>query len=118
MLSKEISRTLAFLGFLWWKNQFFQDGKQTPYGLAETCMKEPVSHGLMQKLWQLRPQVASNAHLVSLAVSGELMSISLKLRPLIYKHRAVLLTNYLITMPQATNIGGCAPEVERTIDSC
>lgn len=81
-------------------------------------MEEPVSHGLMQKPWQLRPQVASNVHLVSLAVSGGLICIYLKLKPLIYKHQTVLLTNYLITMPQAINIGDCVPEVDQTIDSC
>lgn len=93
LLSNEISGKLAFLGFLWWKNQFFQDRKQSPYELAETCMEEPVSHGLMQKPWQLRPQVASNVHLVRFAMSGVLICISLKWRPLIYMHQTLLFTN-------------------------
>lgn len=81
-------------------------------------MEEPVSHGLMQNPWQLRPRVASNVHLVRLAMSGGLISISLKRRPVIYKHQIVLLTNYLITMPQAINIGDHVPEVDQTIDTC
>lgn len=81
-------------------------------------MEEPVSHGLMQKPWQLRPQVASNVHLVRLAMSGGLIRISLKWRPLIYKHQTVLPTNCLITMPQAINVGDCVPGVDWIIDTC
>lgn len=77
-------------------------------------MEEPVSHGFMQNPWQLRPQVASNVHLVRFAMSGGLICISLKWRPFIYKHQTVLLTNYLITMPQAINIGDHVPEVDWT----
>lgn len=51
---------------------------KTPYELVETCLEEPVSHGLMQNPWQLRPQVASNVNLVRLAMSGGLICISLK----------------------------------------
>lgn len=85
-----------FFIFFWWKNQLFLDGKQTPYELAEPCTDEPVFHDLMQKPWHLRLQVASNVHLVRCIMTERLICISLKLRPLSYKHQTVLPTNYLL----------------------
>lgn len=72
----------------------------------------------MQKPRHLRPQVASNVHLVRYTMSERLICILLKLRLLGYEHQTVLPTNCLIMLPQAINVGDRVPGVDGTIDTC
>jgi len=115
---KRVQENEEVWGFFWWNTQFFLAGKQTPSELAEPCTDEPVFHHLMQKLWHLRPQVASRVHLVRCAMSEGLIGISLKLRPLVYKHQTVLPTNRLIMLPRAMNVGDRVPGLDGTLDAC
>lgn len=96
------------------EERVFLDGKQPPYELAETC-DEPSFYDLMQKLWQLRPQVAFDVYLLRCSVSESPIHTSLIPRPPSYQ--TVLLTNCLVLLPWAISVGDHCPGTDSCIDT-
>lgn len=95
--------------FPWMENKHLMNW-QNPVWMSQFFMTS------CKKPWHLRPQVASNVHLVRRTMSERPTCISLKLRPLSYKHQtgSPLIDNAASGHPCWRR----CPRVDGTVDAC